>query len=90
MAPFGFSFAEVPVDMERLWIERHVREQHVVHLRDRARVAVLVGFADFEVLEVETATLMKLNRSNHQYSPKSSVVGRLVDRLSDPLIIRLP
>ena len=90
LAPFGFGFAEVPVDMERLRIERHVREQHVVHLCDRARVAVLVGLADLEVLEIEAAALMTLDRSNHRYPPKSFVVGRLVGRLSDPLIIRLP
>src|SRR6185503_17503154 len=86
LAPFGFGFAEVPIDVQRLWIERHVREQHIVHLRDRARVAVLVGLADFEVLEIETAALMTLDRSNHQYPPKSFVVARLWDLLT----IRLP
>ena len=41
LAPFGLGLAEMPVDVQRLRVERHVGEQHVVHLRDRAAVAVL-------------------------------------------------
>ncbi len=36
LAPFGLGLAEMPVDVQRLRIERHVGEQHVVHLRHRA------------------------------------------------------
>ncbi len=62
LAPFGLLLAEVPVDMERLRIERHVGEQHVVHLRDGARIAVLDEFAGNEILEIEPAALMPNGR----------------------------
>src|SRR5262245_11959891 len=58
------------VDMQRLRIERHVGEQHVVHLRHRARVAVLVSLADFKILEIESATLVPLDRFHHRGPPK--------------------
>jgi hypothetical protein len=38
----------MPVDVQRLRIERHVGEQHVVHLRHRAAQRVLVELADLE------------------------------------------
>ena len=47
--------AEVAVDVQRLRIERHVGEQHVVHLRHGAAQAVLVELADLEVLEIHAA-----------------------------------
>ena len=53
LAPFGFGRAEMPVDMQRLRIQRHVGEQHVVHLRDGPVIAVLVGAADLEILEIQ-------------------------------------
>ena len=57
--------AEMPVDVQRLRIERHVGEQHVVHLRDRAGVAVLVELADLEILEIQAAALVPLDVSAH-------------------------
>src|ERR1019366_3577643 len=33
LAPLGFGLAEVAVDVQRLRVERHVGEQHIVHLR---------------------------------------------------------
>src|SRR5215471_3831890 len=58
LAPFGLLLAEMPVDMERLRIERHVGKQHVVHLRDGAGIAVLDDFAGDEILEIEAAALV--------------------------------
>ena len=60
----------MPVDVQRLRIERHVGEQHVVHLRHGARVAVLVGLADLEILEIEAAALVPLDRVNHRFLRK--------------------
>ena len=54
--------AEVPVDVQRLRVERHVGEQHVVHLRHRAPVAVLGERADDEILEIEAAARVALRR----------------------------
>src|SRR5712692_7614006 len=48
----------MPVDVERLRIERHVGEQHVVHLRDRPRERMLVEVADHEVVEIDAAALV--------------------------------
>ena len=73
--------AEVPVDVQRLRIERHVGEQHVVHLRHRAGVAVLVGLADLEILEIEPAALVPLDRLRHRYPPKSCQNRALRTRL---------
>src|SRR5271170_7552951 len=58
LAPFGLLLAEVPVDMERLRIERHVGEQHVVHLGHGARIAVLGDLAGDEILEIKAAPLV--------------------------------
>src|ERR1700724_3421275 len=38
LAPFGLLLAEMPVDVQRLRVERHIGEQHVVHLGDGARI----------------------------------------------------
>ncbi len=70
LAPLGLGLAEVPVDVQRLRIERHVGEQHVVHLRHGARVPVLVGLADLEILEIETAALVPLDRVRHRFLRK--------------------
>ncbi len=83
LAPLGLGLAEVAVDVQRLRIERHVGEQHVVHLRHRARVAVLVELADLEVLEIEAAALVPLRRVRHR---RLLVRGRR----GPPLTIRLP
>ena len=48
----------MPVDVQRLRVERHVGEQHVVHLRHGAGVAVLDQLADREILEIEPAALV--------------------------------
>ena len=58
LAPFGLLLAELPVDMQRLRVQRHVGEQHVVHLRDSARIAVLDQFAGNETFEVKPAALV--------------------------------
>ena len=58
LAPFGLLLAEMPVDVQRLRVERHVGEQHVVHLRHRAVVAMLGERADDEALEIEPAALV--------------------------------
>jgi hypothetical protein len=55
--------------MQRLRVERHVGEQHVVHLGDGARVAVLVGLADLEILEIKAAALVPLDRFGHRLPP---------------------
>src|SRR5262249_51819005 len=60
LAPFGLLLAKVPVDVKRLRVERHVGEQHVVHLRHGAAQAMLVDAADYEIVEVEAATRMAL------------------------------
>jgi hypothetical protein len=38
---------------------------------------VVVGLADLEILEIEAAAFVSLDRSNHQCSPKSFVVSRM-------------
>src|SRR5690606_1008684 len=47
------------VDVQRLGIERHVGEQHVVHLRHGSREAMADELADAEVFEVEPAARMR-------------------------------
>jgi hypothetical protein len=46
------------VDMERLRIERHVGEQHIIHLRDGSRQPVLDHGADDKILVKNTASLV--------------------------------
>ena len=58
LAPLGLLLAKVAVDVERLRVERHVGEQHVVHLRDRARERVLVQMPNHEVVEIDAAALV--------------------------------
>src|SRR5262249_47702835 len=53
LAPFGLLLAEMPVDVQRLRIE-----QHVVHLRHRARERVLVEVPDHEIVEIEAPALV--------------------------------
>ncbi len=72
LAPFGLLLAEVPVDMQRLRVERHVGEQHVVHLGDGAGVAVLDEFAGDEILEIEPAALVPNGRLLAPFSPPRS------------------
>jgi hypothetical protein len=62
LAPFGLVLTEMPIDVERLRVECHVGEQHVVHLSHRARVPVLEQFADREVFEVESSALVTNRR----------------------------
>src|ERR1035437_182261 len=69
LAPLGLGLAEMPVDVQWLRVERHVGEQHVVHLGDGAPVAVLVQLADLEVLEIEPAALVPLDRIHHRCPP---------------------
>src|SRR5262245_32914988 len=59
------------IDVQRLRVQRHVREQHVVHLRDRARERVLVEVADHEVVEIDAAALVaaQLGILSHRLSP---------------------
>src|SRR6516164_5421629 len=70
LSPVGFGLAEMTVDVQRLRIERHVGEQHVVHLRHGARVSMLVCLADVEILEKETATFVPLDCFNHRFLQK--------------------
>jgi hypothetical protein len=42
--------------MERLRVQGHVGEQHVIHLRHRPGQAVMDGSADSEILEIEAAS----------------------------------
>src|SRR6266852_3621879 len=58
LAPFGLLLAEMPVDVQRLRVERHVGEQHVVRLRHRAGEAMLEGLAERKILEIEPAAGM--------------------------------
>ena len=48
----------LPVDVERLGVERHVGEQHVVHLRHRAGQRVLVEMPNHEIVEIDAAALV--------------------------------
>ena len=59
-----------PRDMERLWIERHIRKQHIVHLRDRAAQSMLVEMAYDKVIEIEPSARVAL-RLSHGHSPAS-------------------
>ena len=58
LSPFRFLLAEMAVDVERLRIERHVGEQHVVHLRHRPGERMLVEAADLEVVEIDASALV--------------------------------
>src|SRR5262249_47520662 len=58
LAPLGLLLAEMAIDVQRLRVQRHVGEQHVVHLRDRARERVLVEVADHEIVEIDAAALV--------------------------------
>jgi hypothetical protein len=63
--------------MERLRVERHVGEQHVVHLGDGAREAVLDDLAGREVLEINPAAFVPCRRFNrHRYLPGGTVKVR--------------
>src|SRR5450830_1638400 len=77
LAPLGLGLAKVAVDMQRLRVERHVGEQHVVHLRHGAGVAVLVELADLEILEIKAAALVSLNCLRHRSPPKRSPLPSL-------------
>src|SRR5260221_9361132 len=61
----------MPVDVERLRVERHVGEQHVVHLRHGAAVAVLEHLAGDEVVEIDAAALVTLGRRGLGHDPIS-------------------
>src|SRR5262249_61446130 len=67
------------IDVQRLGIERHVGEQHVVHLRDRARERVLVEMADHEIVEIEAAAFMaaQLGLLSHRLPPELARVHAL-------------
>jgi hypothetical protein len=70
--PLGLGRAEMGVDVERLRVERHVREQHVVHLRHRSGEAMAEYRADREILEIEPAARMGRGRlrCGHRMSRK--------------------
>src|SRR5690348_7196150 len=82
LAPFGLLLAKMPVDVQRLRIERHVGKQNVVHLGDGACVAMLDDFARHEVLEVKPAALV----------PDYRVLRRVLRHVPPPLSLsdRLP
>ena len=54
--PLGLVLAEMPIDMQRLRVKRHVGEQHVVPPSHGAPQAMLVDVADRKVLEIEAAS----------------------------------
>src|ERR1700730_4064634 len=62
LSPFRFLFAEMTVDMQRLRIERHIREQHVVHLSDGAGERMLIEAAHDEIFEINASPLVTHNR----------------------------
>src|SRR5580700_3014251 len=64
-APFGFGRAKMRVDMQRLRVQRHVGEQHVVHLGDGARQPVAKHLADRKALKVKAATRMAKSSGLH-------------------------
>jgi hypothetical protein len=76
----------VPVDVQGLRIERHVGEQHVVHLRDRARQRMLVELAGHEIVEVKPAARVAgggrlLHCPSPRYVPAGSARDQLVNTL---------
>src|ERR1700730_10065312 len=72
LSPFRFVFAEMTVDMQRLRIERHIREQHVVHLSDGAGERMLIEAAHDEIFEIKASPLVTHNRLiAHPPSPLS-------------------
>src|SRR6185436_1848097 len=77
LAPFGLLLAEMSIDVQRLRVERHVREQHVVHLRYRPRERMLVEMADREVVEIDAATLVatQFGVLSHRVSPIACGAG---------------
>ena len=79
--------AEMPVDVQRLRVERHVGEQHVVHLRHGAAQRVLVEVADDEVVEIDAAARVALDRGSGFGSCRSS---RTPVRTGNPLTFHLP
>src|SRR6516162_1165847 len=62
LAPLGLLLAKMSVDVQWLRVKGHVGEQHVVHLRDGPRIAMLDCFAGDEILEIETAALVPCGR----------------------------
>ena len=60
------------VDVQRLRVQRHVGEQHVVHLRHGARERVLVEVADHEIVEIDAAALVATDRGvwSHGLPPR--------------------
>src|ERR1700722_17736034 len=64
-APFGFSRAKMRVDVQRLRVQRHVGEQHVVHLGDGAGQPVAKHLANRKRLKIEAATRMAKSSGLH-------------------------
>ena len=60
--PHSVSSRRTAVDVQRLRIERHVGEEHVVHLRHRAAQAVLVEQSGRKILEIHPAARMEACR----------------------------
>src|SRR5262249_18263490 len=94
----GLLLAEMTIDVQRLRIQRHVGEQHVVHLRDRARKRMLVEMADHEIVEIDAAALVaaQLGVLSHRVPPWGGRGSRAGARyggdlleLSDRLMTRL-
>src|SRR5262245_4684992 len=62
LSPLGLLLAEVAVDVQGLRVERHVGEQHIVHLRHGPAQRVLVNVPHREIVEVETPARVPLCR----------------------------
>ena len=59
-AEFGLRLGEVPIDMQWLRVVGHGREQHIVHLRDRAANGMVEDLPDIERLVIEPCHLVPL------------------------------
>src|SRR3984885_379094 len=74
--PFGFGRAKMRVDVQRLRIQRHIGEQHVVHLRHGAGQPVAKHLADRKGLEIEAAARMAKSSGLHG-CPAYNVLSQL-------------
>jgi hypothetical protein len=54
LAPFRLSLAEMPIDMQRLRVQRQAGEKHVVHLGDGAAERMAKELRELEILKVES------------------------------------
>ena len=53
LAPFGLGLAEMAIDVQRLGVQGHVGEQHVIHFGDRPAQLVLEDMTFVKLLEIK-------------------------------------